>query len=182
MKTTMRFLVPIALGFFMAATNGAVLPLPHPGTLAAVDTSSAIDPILKLIESLGVLGVLVWYLWYVTSRDRPRVDARHAASTQDLLSGFRAEAKEQREATALSIGSILEEMKEGQRVVLSVVENCSNVRLLLEQRVGSQDLRIGGQDQRMGWQDQRLGDQAKRIGGTEHRLDVQEHKGEVPIT
>jgi hypothetical protein len=107
--------------------------------MAAIDMTTTVDPLLKLIESLGVLGVLVWYLWYVTSRDRPRTEAKHAEMIERIISqqnksldkavtDFRSEFQEQRASTAANIQHVMSQMEKANETVLSVVQNCSEVQ------------------------------------------------------
>lgn len=118
--------------------------------MAATSLAETVDPLLKLIESLGVLGVLVWYLWYVTSRDRPRLEARHQAAVEALATNsaeaakqiaatnanaienaannFRAEAREQRQAMKENLESLVGEMREQRTAAMDVIRKCTNGR------------------------------------------------------
>jgi hypothetical protein len=96
--------------------------------IAMTDFASPVDPFLKLIESLGVLGVLVWYLWYVTSRDRPRIEKAHQESITAIVQNFRDESKEQRQATGVNIAHIIGQMEKQSDTVLAVVKNCASLR------------------------------------------------------
>jgi hypothetical protein len=59
------------------ATGGGVAAL-----FAAISESTIPggSPLVDLLSTFGVLGVLIWYLWYVTAKDRPRTEQRHAES------------------------------------------------------------------------------------------------------
>lgn len=116
----------------------------------AISFSDTCDSIAKLTANLGVLGVLVWYLRYVTSVDRPRVDSRHQAiidkigadhveaarvsaeahveAVKALVSDFRLEFREQRAASKDALDHTLAQMEVQNQTVLAVIENCSDAR------------------------------------------------------
>ena len=52
---------------------------------ATAEIVSFTDPVTILLKECGVLGILVWYLWYVTSRDRPRVEKLHQEVIERII-------------------------------------------------------------------------------------------------
>jgi hypothetical protein len=78
--------------------------LPLLGACAACKTplfaeGMAVDPGLSaLIGNLGVIGVLIWHLWYHTTKSQPMMLERFAAEQKEMRVAFEREQKAQRDA------------------------------------------------------------------------------------
>jgi hypothetical protein len=83
----------VAGGMAIVSLFAAGEAVTAPSTLAASG-----DMLIVLLEKVGVLGVLIWYLWYVTSRDRPRMEK----AAQDNVDHLRAASLTAAEAVALA--------------------------------------------------------------------------------
>ena len=125
MQNIMRFILGPAILAGLLAATGSDSPW-----------SLSVDPLLKLVESVGVLGVLVWYLWYITSRDRPRLEKRHqemlehteashSESIKSLMQDFRTEFQEQRASYRAGLEHIVGQMETQNKTVLEVVRTCA---------------------------------------------------------
>ena len=86
-----------------AALGGVALA----GVFAQAGAELKLDPgISSLVSNLGVIGVLVWYLWYDTTVARPKRDDQ-----------FLKESQSQRESAALEIKAMRETFEAEQRAM-----------------------------------------------------------------
>lgn len=61
-------------------------------TVAQASSGLSVDPgVSTLVSNLGVIGVLVWYLWYDTTKSRPKMLADFAAELAATRTAFHAE-------------------------------------------------------------------------------------------
>lgn len=55
------------------------------------------DVVTSLISSLGVVGALVWYLYFNTSRTIPELVKQHSDTMERISNNFTTNLKEERE-------------------------------------------------------------------------------------
>jgi hypothetical protein len=58
---------------------------------------------LNALGGLTSLGFAVWYAWYVTTKTIPERDKVHAATISEIVTEFREESKEQRQAQVATV-------------------------------------------------------------------------------
>lgn len=81
----------------------ALVTLPILGVSAAFKSAAfaegmAVDPGLSaLIGNLGVIGVLIWHLWYHTTKSQPLMLERFAAEQKEMRLAFERDKKEQQD-------------------------------------------------------------------------------------
>lgn len=65
---------------------------------AEIDASTPSGNVLAFVVSnLGVVGILVWYLWFVTSKEAPKARADFLTALQAIADRYAAMMKEERE-------------------------------------------------------------------------------------
>lgn len=61
------------------------------------------DIVVSLVSSLGVVGALVWYLYYNTSVTIPNLTKEHTAAIQHVADSFTTSLKEERESRRVEL-------------------------------------------------------------------------------
>ena len=81
--------VLVCLGVLAASWLGIIAQSPLPALTFDIGA---------IVGQLGVVGVLVWYLWYKTARADPKKDEHHSKEIEALRLAFAAEREADREA------------------------------------------------------------------------------------
>lgn len=61
------------------------------------------DIVASLVSSLGVVGALVWYLYYNTSVTIPNLTKEHTTAIQNVANSFTESLKEERESRRVEL-------------------------------------------------------------------------------
>lgn len=84
-------LVPIALAMHGAGAVGR-------GVASLFGQVTALDPGLSsLIGNMGIMGVLVWHLWYHTTHSYPKMMDKFSSEAEKLRGAFQTELQSLRE-------------------------------------------------------------------------------------
>jgi low affinity Fe/Cu permease len=68
------------------------------------------DIVASLVSSLGVVGALVWYLYYNTSVTIPNLTKEHTTAIQNIANSFTASLKEERETRRVELKELHESL------------------------------------------------------------------------
>lgn len=69
------------------------------GSLRIFGQATNLDPgLVSLIGNLGIMGILVWHLWYHTTNSYPNMIAKFSKENEELRKAFAEEQAKQRAA------------------------------------------------------------------------------------
>jgi hypothetical protein len=100
-----------------------IAPLAHQAILAQASTDG-IGAIAAIATALTGSGFAVWYAWYMTTTQIPRINLEHRDAIKDLVAEFRAEQKETRELFTHSLAMI---ERDGERNAMAIDKLCDKL-------------------------------------------------------
>lgn len=92
--------------------------------LAQVPTDGSVGTITAIVTALTGSGFAVWYAWYMTTTQIPRINAEHRQAVTNLVAEFRAEQKETRELFQHSLAMI---ERDGERNAMAIDRLCDKL-------------------------------------------------------
>jgi hypothetical protein len=102
-----------------------IAPLSHQmSILAQASTGEAFGPVVSIVSALGGTGFAVWYAWYMTTTQIPRINSEHRSAVAQLVAEFRMEQKETRELFQHSLAMI---ERDGERNAMAIDRLCDKL-------------------------------------------------------
>lgn len=76
------------------------------GRIRIVFAQAALGDIGQILQSVGVPGVLVWYLWHNTTKTIPDLVAQHQATIAKLTEDFSKALESERQARKMEVDEL----------------------------------------------------------------------------
>ncbi|MGC1273915.1 MAG: hypothetical protein WBC44_09425 [Planctomycetaceae bacterium] len=99
-------------------------PLSHQAFLVAQASADGIGSVAAIVTALTGSGFAVWYAWYMTTTQIPRINAEHRDAVAQLVAEFRMEQKETRELFQHSLAMI---ERDGERNAMAIDRLCDKL-------------------------------------------------------
>lgn len=92
--------------------------------IAQATTDGSVGTITAIVTALTGSGFAVWYAWYMTTTQIPRINAEHRETVSSILSEFRAEQRETREVFQHSLAVI---ERDNERNAMAIDRLCNKL-------------------------------------------------------